>query len=104
MEDSHNCEKSCYKLKINMKLEPRTFNIERTTIFILPFSRGLVIQLNGSAMGVLKHHYISKRIRKLLIGNSRFLIHNSLRSQEILKSSHLKNVFFSSVYCSDLFR
>ena len=104
MEDSHNCEKSSYKLKINMKLEPRTFNIERTTIFILPFSRGLVIQLNGSAMGVLKHHYITKRIRKRLIGNSRFLTHNSLRPQEILKSSHLKNVFFSSVYCSDLFR
>ena len=33
----------------------------------------LVTQLNGSALGVLKHHYITKRIRELLIGNSRFL-------------------------------
>ena len=56
----------------------RTFNIHRTTIFIFSFCIGLVTQLNGSAWGVLKHHYITKRIRELLIGNSRFLIHNSL--------------------------
>ena len=48
--------------------------IRRTTIFIFSFCVGLVTQLNGSALGVLKHHYIAKRIRKLLIGNSRFLI------------------------------
>ena len=35
-------------------------------------------QLNGPALGVLKHHYITKRIRELLIGNSRFLIYNLL--------------------------
>ena len=29
-------------------------------------------------LGVLKHHYITKRIRELLIDNSRFLILNSL--------------------------
>ena len=39
---------------------------------------GFVTQLNGSALGVLKHHCIIKRIHELLIGNSRFLIHNSL--------------------------
>ena len=42
-------------------------NIERH-----PFSKSLVPVL------VLKHHYTAKRIRKLLIANSRFLIHNSL--------------------------
>ena len=52
--------------------------IRRTTIFIFSFCLGLVTQLNGSALGVLKHHYITKRIRELLIGNSRFLIYNSL--------------------------
>ena len=52
--------------------------IRRTTIFIFSFCIGLVTQLNGSALGVLKHRYITKRIRELLIGNSRFLTHNSL--------------------------
>ena len=37
-----------------------------------PFSKSLAPVL------VLKHHYIAKRIRELLIGNSKFLIHNSL--------------------------
>ena len=52
--------------------------IRRTTIFIFSFCIGLVTQLNGSALGALKRHYITKRIRELLIGNSRFLICNSL--------------------------
>ena len=52
--------------------------IRRTTIFIFSFFIGLLTQLNGSALRVLKHHYITKRIRELLIGNSRFLIYNSL--------------------------
>ena len=47
----------------------RTFNIERTTIFIFSFCAGLVTQLNGSALGLLKHLYITKSIRKPLIGN-----------------------------------
>ena len=50
----------------------------RTTIFIFSFCIGLVTQLNGSALGVLKHHYITKKIHELLIGNSKFLIYNSL--------------------------
>ena len=53
--------------------QSRTFNIERKTIFIFSFCIGLVTQLNGSALGVLKHHYITKRIRELLIGNSTLL-------------------------------
>ena len=57
---------------------PRTFKIDRITIFIFSFCRGLVTQLNDSALGVLKHHYITERIRELLIGNSRFLIYNLL--------------------------
>ena len=56
----------------------RTFKIERITIFILSFCIGLVTQLNGPALGVLKHHYITKRIREPLINNSRFLIYNLL--------------------------
>ena len=52
--------------------------IRRTTIFIFCFCIGLVTQFNGSALGVLKHDYITKRIRELLIGNSGFLIYNSL--------------------------
>ena len=52
--------------------------IRRTTIFIFSFCVGLVTQLNGSTLGVLKHQCITKRIRELLIGNSRFVIYNSL--------------------------
>ena len=48
------------------------------TMFVSSFCIGVATQLNGAALGVLKHHYISKRIRELLIGNSRFLIHKSL--------------------------
>ena len=47
--------------------------IRRTNIFIFSFCIGFVTQLNGSALGVLKHHYITKRIRELLIGNSTLL-------------------------------
>ena len=50
--------------------------IRRTTIFIFSFCIGLVT--HGLALGVLKHHYITKRICELLMGNSRFLIYNSL--------------------------
>ena len=59
-------------------LKSRTFKIERITIFIFSFCIGLVTQLNGPALGVLKHYYITERIRELLIGNSRFLIYNLL--------------------------
>ena len=53
--------------------------IEKITIFIFSFCIGLVTQLNDPALGVLlKHHYITKGIRELLIGNSRFLIYNLL--------------------------
>ena len=48
------------------------------TIFFFFFCIGLETQLNGPALGVLKHHYIANRIRELLIGNSRFLIYNLL--------------------------
>ena len=58
----------------NNSLVASTFKIEMITIFIFSFCIGLVTQLNGPALGVLKHHYITKRIRELLIGNSRFLI------------------------------
>ena len=63
----------------------------RTTIFIFSFCIGLVTQLNGSALGVLKHHYITKRIRELLFGNSRLLIYNSLKLTLIynIKESYL---------------
>ena len=47
-------------------LEPksRTFNIERSTIFIFSVYAGLVIQINDSDLGVLKHHYITKKFVK----------------------------------------
>ena len=51
------------------------FKIDRLTIFIFSFCIGLVTQLSGPALGLLKHHYITKRIRELLIGTSRFLIY-----------------------------
>ena len=54
------------------------YKIEWATIFIFSFCIGLVAQLNGSALRLLKHHYIIKKIRELLIGNSRFLINNPL--------------------------
>ena len=59
-------------------LYSKTFKAERITIFIFPFYLGLLTQPNGPALGVLKHHYITKTIRELLIGNSRFLIYNLL--------------------------
>ena len=58
----------------NNSLVASTFKIEMITIFIFSFCIGLVTQLNGPALGVLKHHYITKRIRELLIGNSRFFV------------------------------
>ena len=70
-----------------------TFNIEGTAIFISSFCIGLVTQLNGSALEVLKRHYVTKRIREFLIDNSRFLIRNSL--------NHL--LYFSDVKESCLF-
>ena len=51
-------------------VEPRTFKVERITVCIFFFCIGLVTQLNGPGLGVLKHHYIIKRIHELLIGNS----------------------------------
>ena len=57
---------------------PRMFNIKRITILIFSFCMRLVTQLNGPALGVLKHHNITKGIRELLIRNSRFLIYNLL--------------------------
>ena len=62
----------------NSYIKSKTFKIERITIFIFSLCTGLVTQLNGPALGVLKHHYITKRIREILIGNSRFLIYDFL--------------------------
>ena len=73
-------------------IRTRTFNVERTTIFILSFCVGLATQFHGSASGLLKHHYITKIIRELLIGNSRFLIHillNRLLYHTYIKESCL---------------
>ena len=56
---------------------PRTFNTERTTYFNLYFLLlHMTYNTNDSALGVFKH-YITDRIRELLISNSRFIIHNS---------------------------
>ena len=46
-------------------IPPRTFKIERITIFIFSFCIGLVTQLNVPPLAVLKHNYITKRIRGL---------------------------------------
>ena len=43
-----------------------------------------VTQLNGSALGALKHHYFTKRIYEILIGNSRFSIHNSQSMDKLI--------------------
>ena len=59
-------------------IQPRTFNIERITVFVFSFCIGFVTQLNDPSLGVLKNHYITKRIGELLIGNSRFVIYNLL--------------------------
>ena len=53
------------------------------------------MQLNGSALGVLKHYYITKRIRDFLIGNSRFLIHNSLN--RLLYYTDIKESFVAEI-------
>ena len=67
-----------WKISHTVLERPRMFKIERITIFIFSFCIGLVTQLNGIALGVLKHHYITKKIPELLIGNSRFLVYNLL--------------------------
>ena len=65
-------------------VKPRTFKIERKTIFIFSYCIGLVARLNVPALGVLKHHYITKRIHEILIGNSRFLIYNLFKPITLL--------------------
>ena len=62
---------------VNSLVKPSTLKMERTTIFIFFFCIELLTQFDGSVLGVLKHHYITKGICKLLIGNSIFLIHDS---------------------------
>ena len=67
--------------KISLSIDEfiqRRLILRRQTTFIFSFCIRLVTKLNDSAFGVLKHHYITKRTRELLIGNSRFLIYNSL--------------------------
>ena len=39
--------------------KPRTFKIERITIFIFSFCIGLVTQLNGLALGVLPKEFVN---------------------------------------------
>ena len=65
--------KSC-----NLLVLTRSFHIEKTTIFVFFFWYRIVTQLNQSALGILKHNYITKRTREMLIGNSRILIQNLL--------------------------
>ena len=80
-EDCSECFSQIKHFKVQSKedqFRSRTFKIERITISIFSFCIGLVTQLNGPALGVLKHHYITKRICELLIGNSRILIYNLL--------------------------
>ena len=57
-------------------------------------------KLNGSALGVLKHYYLTKWICELLIGNSRFLIYNSLN--QLLYYTIQKKVAFSWLNLSKL--
>ena len=75
-----------------MGVLPRTFDIERTAIFVFSFCIGLVTQLNRLTLGVLKHHDITKLIREL-IGNSRFLIHNSLNQLLYYTRFFIRKVF-----------
>ena len=65
-------------------LSPKTLNIESKAIFIFSFCIGLVTQLNGSVLGVLKDNYVIKRTRKLAFGNSGFLIQNLLKPTTLL--------------------
>ena len=55
-----------------------TFSFKKATIFLFFFCLGFTALLNDLALEILKQHYITKRIRKFLIGNSRFLIQNLL--------------------------
>ena len=80
-----NASRRSYLIHLNLAeyiivpyIQPRTFNIERITIFVFSFCIGFVTQLNDPSLGVLKNHYITKRIGELLIGNSRFVIYNLL--------------------------
>ena len=61
----------------SFSVQLRTFNIERN-IFIFSFCKRLVTKLNESALGILRHHYITKKTREILIGISRFLTGNLL--------------------------
>ena len=80
-----NASRRSYLIHLNLAeyiivpyIQPRTFNIERITIFVFSFCIGFVTQLNDPSLGVLKNHYITKRIGELLIGNLRFVIYNLL--------------------------
>ena len=75
---THCIRKIFPKISENLIKSDQGRYIRRATIFIFSFCIGLVTQLNVSALGVIKHHYVTKRIRELLIGNSRFFIYNSL--------------------------
>ena len=44
--------------------------LRRQLSLFSPFCIGLVSQPNGSALAVLKHHYITERIHKCLIRDS----------------------------------
>ena len=47
----------------NLLILARTFNIEIATVFPFSFCVGLATWLNDSALGILKHRYITKVIR-----------------------------------------
>ena len=74
-------------------VQPRMFNIERTTIFIFSFCIELVTLTCNSALRVLKHYYITERIRELLIAISRLLIQNLL-NQLICYTDIKESCFF----------
>ena len=80
-------------------VSPRTFKIERITIFIFFFCIGLVTQLNDSALGVLEYHYITKRIGELLIGISRFWIYNLLTNHFSIR--YKKKLSFRDWICGN---
>ena len=74
-----------------IRITPRNFDIERTTVFIFSFCKGLVTKLNDSAFKVLKNCCFNKRIHELLVGTFRYLIQNLLN--QLLCHTNIKESY-----------
>ena len=75
----------------------RTFDFERTNIFIFSYSIWLVTQLNDLASEILKYHYNTRRIFEFMIGNLRFLTQSFLSQLFLYKNIKESRLFMTQI-------